>query len=44
VADYVAGLSADLATIARQTGLEVLEHLLQVVRLEAENLHQLARD
>jgi len=44
VADYVAAASAELAAIARQSGLDVLEHLLQMARLEAENVHQLARE
>lgn len=37
VARYVATLSADLATMARRTGLETLGYLLEMVRLEAEN-------
>jgi hypothetical protein len=37
VASYVAPLSADLATMARSTGLETLGYLLEMVRLEAES-------
>jgi hypothetical protein len=37
VASYVASLSADLATMARSTGLETLGYLLEMVRLEAES-------
>ena len=37
VANYVATLSADLAIMARRTGLETLGYLLEIVRLEAEN-------
>jgi hypothetical protein len=37
VASYVATLSADLATMARETGLETLGYLLEMVRLEAES-------
>ncbi len=37
VANYVATLSADLAIMARHTGLETLGYLLEMVRLEAEN-------
>ena len=37
VANYVATLSADLATMARRTGLETLGYLLEMVQLEAEN-------
>jgi hypothetical protein len=37
VAIYVATLSADLATMARDTGLETLGYLLEMVRLEAES-------
>ena len=36
VATYVATLSADLANMARGTGLETLGYLLEMVRLEAE--------
>jgi hypothetical protein len=38
VANYVATLSADLSTLARRTGLETLGYLLEMVRLEAENV------
>lgn len=37
VASYVATLSADLATMARDTGLETLGYLLEMVRLGAES-------
>lgn len=37
VASYVATLSADLANMARSTGLETLGYLLEMVRLEAES-------
>jgi hypothetical protein len=37
VASYVATLSADLATMARHTGLETLGYLLEMVHLEAES-------
>jgi hypothetical protein len=38
VANYVATLSADLAAMARQSGLDTLGYLLEMVRLEAENV------
>jgi hypothetical protein len=38
VAVYVASMSADLATMARRTGLETLSYLLEMVRLEAESV------
>ncbi|HZQ13825.1 MAG TPA: hypothetical protein VFB31_13545 [Pseudolabrys sp.] len=37
VASYVATMSADLAVMARSTGLETLTYLLEMVRLEAES-------
>lgn len=37
VATYVASLSADLANMARGTGLDTLGYLLEMVRLEAES-------
>jgi hypothetical protein len=37
VATYVATISADLATMARSTGLDTLGYLLEMVRLEAES-------
>jgi hypothetical protein len=37
VATYVATISADLANMARGTGLETLGYLLEMVRLEAES-------
>ena len=36
-ASYVATLSADLAAMARRTGLDTLGYLLEMVRLEAES-------
>ena len=38
VASYVASMTADLATMARRTGLETLTYLLEMVRLEAESI------
>jgi hypothetical protein len=38
VANYVATLSGDLASLARRTGLETLGYLLEMVRLEAEQV------
>lgn len=38
VASYVASMSADLANMARRTGLETLGYLLEMVRLEAESV------
>jgi len=38
VANYVAALSADLAAMARQSGLDTLGYLLEMVRLEAESV------
>ena len=40
VANYVATLSADLATMARRSGLDTLGYLLEMVRLEAESKTQ----
>ena len=37
VASYVATMSADLAVMARRTGLDTLGYLLEMVRLEAES-------
>ena len=37
VASYVTTLSADLAVMARRTGLDTLGYLLEMVRLEAES-------
>ena len=37
VTSYVATMSADLAGMARRTGLDTLGYLLEIVRLEAEN-------
>jgi hypothetical protein len=36
-AAYVAQLAADLATIARQHGLDTIGYILDMARLEAEN-------
>jgi hypothetical protein len=36
VAEYVAAMTADLATIARQNGLNTLGYILDMARLEAE--------
>jgi hypothetical protein len=38
VANYVATLSADLASMAQRRGLDTLGYLLEMVRLEAENV------
>lgn len=38
MAHYVASLSADLAAMARRTGLDTLGYLLELVRLEAESV------
>jgi hypothetical protein len=38
VANYVATMSSDLATMARRNGLDTLGYLLEMVRLEAENV------
>jgi len=40
VTNYVATMSADLATMARRTGLDTLGYLLEMVRLEAENVNR----
>ena len=37
VAQYVAAMTADLATMARQNELDTLGHILEMARLEAEN-------
>jgi hypothetical protein len=39
-ADYVAELSAELATLARQHGLTTLGFILDMARLEAENANR----
>ena len=39
VANYVATMSADLATMARRTGLDTLGYLLEMVRLEADSVN-----
>ncbi len=38
VADYLAAITADLASIARGHGLDVLGYLLDMARVEAENV------
>ena len=38
VAQYVASMSSDLAVMARSSGLQTLGYLLEMVRLEAENV------
>jgi hypothetical protein len=43
VATYVATLSADLALIARQNGLQTLGYLLEMARLEAESVSRHVR-
>jgi len=40
VANYVAALSADLAAMARRSGLDTLGYLLEMVRLEAEDIYR----
>ncbi len=35
VAEYVADLTSELATMARSSGLHLLAHLLEIARLEA---------
>ena len=40
VANYVATLSADLALMARRTGLDTLSYLLELVGLEAESVYR----
>ena len=37
VADYVAELTGELATLARRHGLDVLSYLLDMAQLEAAN-------
>jgi hypothetical protein len=37
VANYVATLTAELATMARRSGLDTIGYLLEMVRLETEN-------
>ena len=38
LAAYIASLATDLAIITHKAGLHTLEHLLEMLRLEAENL------
>ena len=44
VAQYVASLSSDLAAMARGSGLQTLGYLLEMVRLEAENVSRHAQN
>ncbi len=37
VATYVAAISADLASMARRSGLDTIGYLLEMVHLEAES-------
>jgi hypothetical protein len=39
-ANYVAELSAELATLARRHGLDALAYILDMARLEAENANR----
>jgi hypothetical protein len=43
VAGYIAELSGDLAVLARRHGHETLAYLLDIARLEAENVSRMAR-
>jgi hypothetical protein len=43
VAHYVAGLSGDLARLARRHGFTTLSYVLEMARLEAEDLHRRGR-
>jgi hypothetical protein len=43
VAHYVASLSGDLALMARRHGLTTLSYLLEMARLEAEDLNRRGR-
>ena len=43
VAAYIAELTGDLAVLARRSGHETLAYLLDIARLEAENVSRLAR-
>ncbi len=45
-ADYTAAMTADLAALARRHGLQTLAYLLDMARLEAENVtgHTKARE
>jgi hypothetical protein len=38
VATYVASITTELAVMSHKAGLPTLEHLLEMARLEAENL------
>jgi hypothetical protein len=40
IADYVATISGGLAMMARRHGLETLGYLLEMARLEAENINR----
>jgi hypothetical protein len=39
VTNYAATMSADLATMARRTGLDTLGYLLEMIRLKAESVN-----
>jgi hypothetical protein len=41
-ANYLAAITADLASIARSHGLDVLGYLLDMARVEAENISRQA--
>jgi hypothetical protein len=43
VAHYIASLSADLARLARRHGLTTLSYVLEMARLEAEDLNRRGR-
>jgi hypothetical protein len=43
VAAYVASLATELAVMAQRAGLNSLEYLLEMVRLEAENVNRQER-
>lgn len=43
VAGYIAELTGDLAVLARRSGHETLAYLLDIARLEAENVSRMAR-
>ena len=44
VSGYVAALAGELAGMARQSGLRSLAYLLEMARLEAENVNRDARE
>lgn len=43
IAAYIASLSTELGALARKAGFDTLEYLLEMVRLEAENLRRQGR-